>query len=118
MDASIGNHLPMGASVSFYFGRSKDSVFSAPELIIGPVTALAGELEAATGLVKSSRLSTNKISLSDEQLGVFETTPLFAGVLVEFPGTNGQIVRVMRSDFMEIKAVISVNFTVDPDSKD
>jgi len=117
-DTRISNHLPTGASVSFYFGRSKDAVFTNPVLVVGPVTVDAGEVDTASGLVINALLSENKISLTEPELKVFDTTPLYAGVLVDFPGTNGQVVRIVRSDYMNIKALATVNFTVDPESTD
>jgi hypothetical protein len=118
LDTRISNHLPMGASVSFYFGRSKEAVFTDPVLVIGPVTVVAGEIAAGSGLVNNAVLSKNKISLTEPQLKIFDTTPLYAGVLVDFPGTNGQVVRIVRSDYMDIKAVATVKFTVDSESTD
>jgi hypothetical protein len=118
LEARIANHLPMGASVSFYFGRSKDAVFTDPVLVIGPVIAQAGEYDANTGTVSASRSSDSKISLTEAQLKTFDTAPLFAGVLVDFPGTGGQVVRIVRSDYMDIKAVATVSFTVDPESEE
>ncbi len=117
-DTRISNHLPTGASVSFYFGRSKDAVFTNPVLVIGPVTVNAGVIDAGSGLVSSAVLSENKISLTEPELKIFDTTPLYAGVLVDFPGTNGQVVRIVRSDYMDIKAVATVKFTVDSESTD
>jgi hypothetical protein len=118
LDARIANHLPLGAAVSFYFGRDQDSVFTSPVLVVGPVTAQAGVVDANTGLVSASRMNEINISLTEEQLKTFETKPLFAAVLIDFPGTGGQVVRLVRSDFMDIKAVATVKFTVDPKSND
>jgi hypothetical protein len=116
--ARLTNHLPMGASISFYFGRSKAEVFTEPILVIGPATAAAPDLEVGTGAIKEAKLSEVTISLSEAQLKIFDTTPLFAGVLVDFPGTGGQVVRLVRTDYIDIKAVATINFTVAADSFD
>jgi len=116
LSARIANHLPMGASLFFYFGRSEASVFSSPVLVIGPAVVQAPALQNGSGLVQAPRLSEVNISLSEQQLKVFSTEPLFAGVLVDLPGTNGQIVRVIRSDYLDIKAAATINLTVDPES--
>lgn len=117
-NTQISNHLPVGASISFYFGRSKDAVVTNPVLVVGPVTVNAATVDAGSGLVTNSRLSENEISLNETQLKIFDTAPLYSAVVVDFPGTSGQVVRIIRSDYMDIKAVARVNFTVDPDSKD
>jgi len=116
--ARLQNHLPMGASVVFHFGRRRATVYSSPSLVIGPIRVEAAPVENASGRVRESRLSEVALALSEQQLRVFSTAPLFAGVLIDFPGTNGQVVRVVRSDYLDIKAVASVNFTVDPESID
>jgi hypothetical protein len=116
--ARLQNHLPMGARVAFHFGRNKATVFSAPLMIIGPLTVEAPPLESSTGTVKEALSNDIALTLTEPQLEVFATAPLFAGVVVDFPGTNGQVVRVVRRDYLDIKAVASVNFTVDPKSND
>ncbi len=116
--ARLQNHLPMGASVVFHFGRRRATVYSSPSMVIGPINVEAAPVENTSGRVRESRLSEVSLALSEQQLRVFSTAPLFAGVLIDFPGTNGQMVRVVRSDYLDIKAVASLNFTVDPESND
>ena len=116
--AQLLNHLPVGASVSMYFGSEKATLYTNPALVIGPIVAEMPSIEAGTGLVSEPRLSVVNLSLSEEQLKVFDRTPLFSGLVIEFPGTGGQLVRIIRSDYIDIKAVASVNVTVDPESTD
>jgi len=118
LDARLANHLPVGATVSFYFGRSKASTFVNPLLVVGPVTVDAGDVDAATGLVVRPRMNEPNIPLTEKQLRTFATSPLFGAVRIDFPGTNGRQVRMVRSDYIDIKAVATVNFTVDPETID
>lgn len=114
--ARILNHLPLGASISFYFGRSESTIFSTPALVIGPVSVQPASLDADTGLVLEPLLSEVTLALTEEQLKVFDTAPLFSGLLVDFPGTDGHLVRIIRTDYIDIRAVAQINSTIDTDS--
>jgi hypothetical protein len=113
--ARINNHLPAGASLSLHFALADSMVFKAPEVVIGPFHITEPLVDPASGRVVQVRQSEIEVALNEAQLKIFEKSPVYSGVALEFPGTNGNLVRVVASDFIEIRAVAAIMFTVDPE---
>jgi len=108
----FNNHLPVGATISLNIASKKTSVFTTPDLSIGPFGILAPEVDPATGRVVQAKANTVEVSLTEKQLELFQKAPLFTGVLIDFPGTQGQLVRVVADDYVDIQAVAEINFAV------
>lgn len=116
LTARILNHLPLGASLSFYLGRNPQTVYAAPLVVIGPLAVQPATIDRDTGLVQEALLSEVTVGLTEEQLQVFDSAPLFSGLLIDFPGSNGQLVRIIRTDYIDIKAVATITSAIDPHS--
>lgn len=103
----IESHLPLDAKVLILVSKNQEDIFSDPDLLIGPVNVLSGEL-SATGLVTSSRISENTISLNHEKLQVFRNSPFYIAGKLDFPGTNGNIVKTLANDFIQITSYVEL----------
>ncbi len=106
--ATITNHLPFGAEVELYLGGDSAVLYSSPQLTIGPIEVGAGRVDAA-GLVTSSTESDVVIHLSEEDLDIIENATLFIGQKITLPGTNGQTVNIINTDYLDIEAYIELN---------
>ncbi len=111
--ARLANHLPLGASISLNLAQKNSEVFTAPDLIIGPFTLAKPNLDANTGRVIRAITNDVEITLTEAQLALFQKSPLYTGVLIELPGTQGKIVRVFADDYVGLQALAEMALTVD-----
>lgn len=103
----IESHLPLDAKVLIFVSKNEESIFSDPVLVIGPVNVLSGEL-GHHGLVTSSRISENIISLDHAELQVFRNSPFYIAGKLDFPGTNGNTIKAQATDFIQITSYLEV----------
>lgn len=115
----IENHLPIGASVGFYFSRMRgDSlIYDYPELVktIGLTPAPTHKSPGTVtdpGWVIHSVLDTISFSLSKQEAQVFDAPEVYMGVRLTFPGTNG-VVKIRASDWIWIRCRIEANVRAD-----
>ncbi len=103
----IESHLPLDAEVSVFVSKNKEGIFSDPDLVIGPVNVLRGELDQ-NGLVIDSRLSESIVSLNHEELQIFRNSPFYIAGKLDFPGTDGNIIKALATDFIKITSYLEV----------
>jgi hypothetical protein len=107
MITKIESHLPLDAKVLVFVSKNKESIFSDPDLVIGPVDVPRGELDH-NGLVVNSRTSESTIGLNHEELQVFRNSPFYIAGKFDFPGTNGNMVKAKATDFIQITSYVEV----------
>ena len=107
MIIKIESHLPLDAKVLIFLSKNKESIFSDPDLVIGPVEVPRGELDH-NGLVVTSRTSESTISLDHEELQVFRNSPFYIAGKFDFPGTNGNMVKAKATDFIQITSYVEL----------
>jgi len=103
----IESHLPLDASVLIFVSKNQEDVASNPDLGIGPVTVPGGELDP-NGSVIDSRRSEDTISVNHDQLQVFRNSPYYIAGKLEFPGTDGKIIKASATDFIQITSYLEV----------
>ncbi|MDZ7302904.1 MAG: hypothetical protein ONB44_12310 [candidate division KSB1 bacterium] len=113
--ARFANHLPMAASISLNLAQQEAEVFTKPDLIIGPFTLAMPDLNLTTGRVTREKISQVELTLTEAQLELFQKSPLYTGVLIELPGTNGKLVRITAADYIHVQALAVIAFTMDSD---
>jgi hypothetical protein len=104
----IANHLPLGASLTLYLGGDSLTLYDDPELTIGPLEVSSG-IVGAGGMVVDSVGSDNTIELTHEDLQILNNETLYVGQVITFPGTNGESVRIVSSDYLDVQAYITVS---------
>ncbi len=104
----LTNHLPLAATLTVYLGGDSLTLFDDPEVILGPVEVRSGTV-GESGLVIDSIGSDATLSLTREELQVLNNNTLYVGQVIAFSGTDGQTVRIVSSDYIDIQAYISVN---------
>ena len=115
--AEIGNHLPFGASATFYFTSRDTAVYSNPELTIGPITLNPG-LTSESGNVVQETSSQINISLDKEQLTIFTHPVVVSGIRIALPGSGGKFIQVYRDDYLSAKAFVKVNYHINPEESE
>lgn len=104
----ISNHLPLGATVTMHLAGDSTVLWSNPELTIGPLSVESGVV-GATGLVTAAVGSDATVTLTHEDLKILDNPTLYVGEEITFPGTNGETVRIISSDFIDIEAYMTIS---------
>ncbi|MFH1891993.1 MAG: hypothetical protein ABIK83_04845 [Candidatus Zixiibacteriota bacterium] len=104
----ISNHLPLAATLTLHLAGDSTSLWDNPELTIGPIEVASGEV-GTSGLVIKAIGSDVTIALNHDDLSILDNSILYVGEVITFPGTNGQAVRIISSDFIDIEAYITIN---------
>jgi hypothetical protein len=107
MVIKIESHLPLDAKVWILVSKNQEDIFSNPDLVIGPANVPGGELDG-NGLVTSSTLSKNAVSLTHDELQVFKNSPFYIAGKLDFPGTKGYTVKAQASDFVQITSYVEL----------
>jgi hypothetical protein len=103
----IENHLPLDAKVIIFLSKNKENIFSDPDLVIGPIAVSRGELDQ-NGLVVNSITSEGTMSLDREKLQVFTNSPFYIAGKLNFPGTGGNTIKALATDFIRITSYVEV----------
>jgi hypothetical protein len=101
------NHLPLGASIKLYVSANQENLFTNPDLTIGPVSVVSGSV-GEDGLVEEAAVSSNVVELSSEDMEVFKNRPFYIGGNLHFPGTNGEEVKVIGSDYLDVTTYLEL----------
>lgn len=111
LHAEIGNHLPLGASVTFYFSALDTNVYDSPQLTIGPIEINAGS-RAQDGTVVQEAQNTVDVALDREQLQIFANPTVYTGTKIRVPGSGDAFIRVYGSDYISTKAYLKIGYRV------
>jgi hypothetical protein len=103
LHAELGNHLPVGADVTFFVATDSGSVFSAPELVLGPVSVASGTTQI-NGMVSQATETSADLALDFNDLQLFGHSTLYVGYRVFLHGSAGQVVRFLSADFLDVQA--------------
>ncbi|MCJ7812845.1 hypothetical protein MUP95_05950, partial [bacterium] len=112
LEAVIENHLPLGVKVTLFFDSTTfdntlyDSLLCDQDLVI-PLRLDPAPVSGNPALVTGPATSTLVIDLNKNQLKLFERPRIFFGTRLEILGTEGQMVQVRPTDYIDITANLS-----------
>jgi hypothetical protein len=101
------NHLPVAARLTLYVARDPDGVYTAPDLVLGPVQVDAGVTDIS-GIVTDTARSKSELLLTPTDLELFDSPTLHFGYRIFLPGSGGQIVRITSADYLDLVAYFNV----------
>lgn len=104
----VESHLPLGAQARIYFSGDEGELLSSPDLLIGPVTVPAGQLDY-DGSVRESSFGEIEIDVSHDDLQVFTNAPFYMAGSIDFMGTDGQSIKASATDFIKITSYLELN---------
>lgn len=107
------NHLPMALQLSVLVGQDPATLDAAPTLVIGPLLIQAAVTSPTTHTVTQSIISRPSFELTAEQARVFGLPGLLTKVVAVLPSTNGQPVRVLSTDYLEVRGLVQLDVLVD-----
>ena len=109
----IKNHLPIGASVYLMISEFADSVYTSPTIHFGPVVVDRGKIDPDSGKVIMPVESSSNLKLDENDLQVFEESPIFVGLSVNWPSSAGRFLSIFEDDYIDINAWCTVKVLVD-----
>jgi hypothetical protein len=112
IQTEILNHLPVGVELSIIFSDSLATLDTDPLLTIGPLIVAAAEVDPITHTVVEAVVSRPVVELTEEQARIFGQPGLITVVEAVLPSTNGLPVRMMASDFLEIRGLVQMDIHV------
>lgn len=115
LETEILNHLPMGVEIRILAGPDTLTLAEAPLLDIGPLVVAAAAVDPTTHVVSDPVVSRPELELTEEQARVFAQPDLFTMVAVRLPSSGGQPVRLMASDYLEIRGLVRIDYEVSDD---
>jgi hypothetical protein len=104
----IESHLPLDAKARIFLSRNPDSIFSNPDLVVGPINVPKGELNP-DGSVKTSILTQDRIDLTYSDLQVFTGEPFYLAGIIDFPGSSGQTIKASAADYIKIMSYLEID---------
>ena len=120
LNSEIDNHLPLGASVTLFFSstRADSTLYDHPDLTIGPLNVASAPTSGNPGLVTGAVTSDLVVTLTKDQLELFEQPKVYQGIRFEFSGTGGQMVRIRPSDYIGVRASVSMKINTTAPEED
>ncbi len=112
IQTEIQNHMPVAVELFIKAGCDTATLASAPLLEIGPLVVDAALVDPVTHIVTQSVISTPTVDLSAEDALIFSREGLHTLIEVRLPSSNGTIVRMMSTDYLEVRGAIQMDVNV------
>jgi hypothetical protein len=110
--SSIVNHLPLGVSVEIYLSGDSATVFTNPELVLGPIEVRPG-VTGAGNIVVTPTESQNIIALDSLDIKILEHPILYSGQLITLAGSDGRTVKISGADYVTAGGVLQIEYRFD-----
>lgn len=107
------NHLPLALQLTVLVGQDAATLDTAPALVIGPLLVSAAVTSPVTHTVTQSVISRPAFDLTAEQARVFGQPGLVTKFVAVLPSSNGQPVRVLSTDYLEVRGIVQLDVLVD-----
>jgi hypothetical protein len=118
LQLEVLNHLPVGIEARVLFAPDTTTIKTDPLLAVGPVTVDAAAVDPVTHVVSEPRVSRPVLALDADEVQVLATEGLYQVIEVRLPSTDGQPVRVLTTDYVEINGLIDLDVRVHDDGDD
>ncbi len=115
IQTEILNHLPLAVEIFIKAGTDTSTIASAPLLEIGPLMVNAAQIDPITHVVSQSVISTPQVLLTMEDAKIFARQGLHTLVEVRLPSSNGNPVRMLSTDYLEVRGIIQMDVKVNDD---
>ncbi len=114
-DLEVLNHLPVGVELRVLFATDTTSIRTDPLLAIGPLSIAAAEVDPQGHTVTEPVTSHPLVALTADDTQVLATEGLYSVLEVHLPSTDGEPVRVLTTDYLEVHGVIRLDVRVSDD---
>jgi len=116
ISATVRNHLPIGTELRIHIGTDSTAVRTDPDLKLpkdAPLQIRSAAVDPETGLVQNAVTSDQTFSVSEEDIKLLAEYPLYAFASIRIPGTEGRVVKIVATDFIQIIAAVEIGVRVD-----
>jgi hypothetical protein len=111
INATVTNHLPSGIEVYLYLSSDSATIYTAPEVTIGPITVAAGQVDGS-GITIASTISNSVITVDSADAQVLKNSRIYIGELLTLASSGGQPIRFMGADFVDVKAHVIIDYLI------
>ncbi len=111
LNATVTNHLPTGLSLVLLLSSDSATLYSAPEVTIGPITVLPGQVDGS-GITTTSTITASVTIIDSADVQVLKNSQLYIGELLTIASTGGQPIRFVGADFVDVKAHVIIEYLV------
>ncbi len=115
LHVDLGNHLPVACEVTFFAALDSANVYSAPDLLLGPVAVAAGRTQVSGAVIDTSR-TVAALPLDPADLDLFTHGTLYLGYQLFLPGSSGQVVRFLPADYFALQAWFDLTLENGPET--
>lgn len=112
IQTEILNHMPLGVELRILAGTDAATLESNPLLTVGPLTVEGALVDPQTHTVAEPVISWPVVQLTEEQARIFALPNLLTAVEVVLPSTNGNPIRMMATDYLEVRGIVNVDVHV------
>lgn len=103
----VANHLPIATDITLYVATDSASVYTTPDLQLGPISIAAGATDIS-GIVFDTTRSVTNLTLTAADLQLFDSPTLYFGYRIFMPGSGGQVVRITAADYLDLVAYFTL----------
>ncbi len=111
ISAEFDNHLPFGVVIEVRLAGSRADLPNNPDLILGPTEIAPASVDVA-GRTSGPVTSRDVFSITAEQSGIFEGDSLFITEELRFFSSDGSLVTVRDSDYVDWRALLRIEAMV------
>lgn len=108
--AKVENHLPMGASVLFYFAEDSTRLSEQPGAVLGPIKIDPGVI-GSDGAVTQAKEQEITLDLDEEKMNYIlqnhtqQPRTVYVLTDIQLHSTNGNPVQIYSSDFIRVQSM-------------
>jgi hypothetical protein len=108
---TVSNHLPVGMAAQVLLSSDSATLYSNPEVVLGPMPIAPGTL-AADGTVESAVESSCVATLDSNQVRVLANKPFWIGQIYTLQSTNGETVKFTAGDSFAVRGYVELDVSV------
>jgi len=112
VETEILNHMPVGVELRILAAVDTTNISTNPLLVIGPLTLAPATVDPVTHMVLDAVISRPIITLTELEARVFGLEGLHTVVEATLPSTDGQPVRMMSTDYIEVRGIVQLDVEV------
>ncbi|HOP06744.1 MAG TPA: hypothetical protein PLF13_05565 [candidate division Zixibacteria bacterium] len=109
----VDSHLPIGMTVQVFFGPDSASLYTDPQLTIGPIEVGAAPTDANGIVTGEAGTGVQEILLTNDDVQVLKNDPLYIGQQLLIHDSDGQAVKITQNDYVTINGRIEIEYLFD-----
>lgn len=109
--AEFDNHLPFGVTIEVRLATRRGDLPGNPDLVLGPLEISPAQVDQ-NGRTVEPVISSNVFGVTAEQSRIFEGDSLFITEEIQFFSSNGSVVTLRDSDYVNWRALLQIKAEV------